>query len=223
MPDSTLSDNPAQSGFNITLRTQLHLLSPMLAQNAKQTFNENLTRTQYIEYLQDLYHSVKASCPVMQAAVEEFKKRDDARLLPLQQYIEHHIEEEMFHDEWILEDLEHMGIDRELTLQKKPLDAIINLIGSVYYRVLHIHPVAIFGFIAALETFPISQKTLDTIMKAADLDDKAVRTLKHHGVADVDHANEFFEALNSVTLTEREKDTILDCAKGTIYHLASFV
>lgn len=223
MPDTTLSDSPAQSGFQVTLRTQLHLLSPVLAQNAKQTFNEHLTQAQYIEYMQDLYHSVKASCPVMAVAVDAFKKLNDPRLQPLQDYLEHHIKEEMFHDEWILEDLEHMGVDRELTLQKKPLDAIINLIGSVYYRVLHIHPVAIFGFISALETFPISQQTLDTIMKAADLDDKAVRTLKHHGVADVDHANEIFEALASVVLNKREQDTILDCAKGTIYHLANFV
>jgi hypothetical protein len=205
--------------FHLTLKAQIDMLMPTVASQFGRIFNESLTKARYCLYLQDLYHSVKASCPLMTTAMSQLKQNGSEKNRDLIDYLEQHIDEERHHDDWILEDLEHLGVDRQITLARPPKNEIVDMVGAVYYRILHIDPVAIFGYIAVLESHPVSGQSIDLIMKAANLDADSVRALKHHSVIDVDHAEEFYQFLSTIDLSDRQKTVILDCSKATLFHI----
>src|SRR5207237_764368 len=82
----------------------------------------------YKSFLIETYHYIKHSCPLMRAA--------NARLAgnpKLKAYMTRHIAEETGHDQWVLNDLEQLGVDRVEAQSSPPLHETMNLIGSQLY------------------------------------------------------------------------------------------
>ena len=84
-------------------------------------------------------HSImRSSVPLMKAAYEQcIHSSKEGNLMPrLGKYYKKHIQEEMNHDEWILDDLQSIGIPREKSLSRKPLQTVThwleaNIIGFI--------------------------------------------------------------------------------------------
>ena len=83
------------------------------------------------------------------------------RLEWLREAIANYIEEEIGHQEWILNDLQTLGIDKQQVRQGKPMIATELMVSYAYDQVTRNNPVSFFAMIYTLE------KTSSTIATAA--------------------------------------------------------
>src|SRR5262249_61376522 len=83
-------------------------------------------RELYGEFLVTVHQMIRASVPLMQTSFQRCLELQDAdpvaaALVP---YLEQHIKEEMHHDDWLLEDLELIGMPRQSVLGRVPSSTI---------------------------------------------------------------------------------------------------
>jgi len=82
----------------------------------------------------------------------------------LASYLEEHVDEELGHDETLLDDLELLGVARDRVLAQMPSPAVAALVGSQYYWIIHYHPVAFLGFVAVMEGHPPTPELIETLI-----------------------------------------------------------
>jgi heme oxygenase-like protein len=129
---------------------------------------------------------------------------DDPVATPLAHYLEGHIVEEKDHDEWFLEDLEVLGWNRSTVLTRPPSSTVASMVGAQYYWVLHYHPVALLGFLTALESHPPSRPLIDELISRTGHSPKAFRTLIAHADLDPNHEAELNSLLDGLKLTPEQ-------------------
>ena len=167
-------------------------------------------RELYPEYLVMLHGVVRASVPLMETARERALARapGDAVAAGLADYLGEHIDEERDHDEWLLDDLEIVGVDRASVLARTPSPTVARAVGAQYYWILHHHPVVLLGWIGLLEGHPPAASTIDTLEARSGWPADAFRTLRAHAELDRDHGDELFDALDRLPLTEAQSAAI---------------
>ena len=115
------------------------------------------------EFLFAMYGITLATAPAMRLAAERCAAMtDDAVAARLRLYFLHHAEEEAGHEEAILNDMESFGLPRELALQRLTYPSVAALVGSQYYWMLHVHPVAFLGYLLVGED-PASLEFLQSV------------------------------------------------------------
>jgi len=92
----------------------------------------------------------------------------------------HHLEDERNHAKWLLED---MGGDPGVLHY-----GAAQLAGMAGYLIRHVHPVALLGYMQALEGKPIDPAFIEAIKN--EYGEAATRTLKLHAEEDVKHIEE---------------------------------
>jgi hypothetical protein len=127
--------------------------------------------------------------------------RDDPVAIGLAEYLEHHIPEEMHHDDWLLEDLEALGHDRSTVLRRTPSPAVATLVGAQYYWIFHFHPVALLGYIAVLEGTPPVAERVEQVAVRTGVPLTAFSTLLRHARLDPYHRDDLDRALDRLPLT----------------------
>jgi hypothetical protein len=153
------------------------------------------------DFLMTTHEIVRASVPLMEAARDESQRRRerDDLAAALAGYFDEHIEEERQHDEWLLDDIEVLGIPRAEVWARIPSPAVAALVGSQYYWLRHSHPVALMGYIAILE-IPAEPSFLESIARKTGLPRDAFRTWLEHSRLDAGHIAEFNAALDRLPL-----------------------
>jgi hypothetical protein len=174
----------------------------------------------YPEFLFATYAVTAASSPAMRLAAERA-----ATLLPdeplagwLRDYLLEHAEEEQGHEQWILDDLESLGIPRDQVLARLPYPSAVALVGAQYYWMLHVHPIAYLGYIAVLEQ-PSSLDFLEEVSARTGIPLSSMSAHVHHATLDPGHVAEFDRTLDGLTITEREREIITISAITTVAHL----
>ena len=160
--------------------------------------SEGMPREAYLEFLEQLYHVVWHFCPTMAAAAA--RCGDDRRILRYALY--HQIDEEKGHEEWVLNDVDAMGGDREAVKNGIPAAPIQAMIGFNYYASEHQNPAAVFGMIHVLEEVAASfaSQAARKIAEAVGVPGPEGFTfLQSHGDMDQDHVAEFKELVEQVT------------------------
>lgn len=148
------------------------------------------------------YWVASASVPLLRAALaraEELGKRDRVAS-GLRAYFAGQIAEEHSHAEWVLEDLELLGVPRSQTLAGAPPTAIVRLVGSQYYLVNHQHPAALLAYIAVLEEYVTPARELHLLVERSALPKGAFRTLSEHAGLDREHVKEVYRLLDALPL-----------------------
>lgn len=175
-------------------------------------------RGAYVEYLWTVYWIVRASVPLMQTALAEAKELCDRDPVAksLTAYLPGHVEEEMHHDEWLLEDVERLGMDRTVVTDRAPSASIATLVGPQYYWIQHAHPVALMGYIAVLEGNPPVATAVDRLAERTGFPPEAFRTLREHSALDTDHFDEFNRALDALPLTAEQSALVGVSALHTV-------
>jgi pyrroloquinoline quinone (PQQ) biosynthesis protein C len=160
----------------------------------------------YPEYLITSHGIVRASVPLMETALRALGSagRDDALAAHLAGYLDEHIPEERDHDEWILQDLEVLGVDRAAVLRRQPSASVAAMVGSQYYWILHHHPVALLGYICLLEAYPPVAAEVERLVERTGFDRAAFRTLLHHAELDPGHAQEVFATIDALPLSPEQ-------------------
>lgn len=161
-------------------------------------------------YLVSTHTVIRTTEALMETAVGRARQLADTDPVAAgaAEYFERHIEEERGHDEWVLDDLELMGVDREDVLRRIPGPTAARVVGAQYYWILHYHPVALFGYFAVKEGFPPQPALIDGLIERTGYPRAAFHSFAAHGELDPQHRKEIDEALDALPLT-REHETVV--------------
>ena len=204
------------------LRTKIGLWLPELTKASRRFAHHPRVRDLYPEYLETMHGIVRASVPLMETARTrslEFSGHD-AVAAAVAEYFEKHIDEEIGHDEWLLEDLEALGRERAAVLGRPPSPAVAAVIGAQYYWILHVHPVALLGYTMLLEGYAPVPADVDDLMARTGYGADSFRTMSGHAELDPGHADELAETIDSLPLSAEQSAVLGLSAMSTVHGLA---
>jgi Iron-containing redox enzyme len=177
-------------------------------------------RDLYPDYLFMGHCIIRASVPLMQTACERARSMGpgDPVASGLADYLGEHIDEERDHDDWLVRDLEALGVDRAAILARPPSPTVASAVGAQYYWILHYHPVVLLGWIGLLEGHPPTPAMIDELMARTGYGPEAFRTLTAHAELDQRHGDEVFATLDRLPLT-REQSAVIGLNAMSSAHL----
>lgn len=186
------------------LRLTIKLAESRLDELSHQFWNHSDLTEIFPEYLVTLYSSMRATVPILEAAAARARELADSdpvaeQLVP---YLVKHAKEELHHDEWMLDDMEVLGMDRQQVLERIPPAPIAELIGAQYYWTYYAHPIAVLGCFAVLEGSPPLEETLDMIV-ARGIPKDALRCIYKHAILDPHHRDDLNDVLDELPLEPR--------------------
>jgi len=163
----------------------------------------------YRAFLTEAYHHVKHTVPLLMACGSRLPER----LEWLREAIVHYIEEEVGHQEWILNDLQNLGVDKESVRNGKPSLQTELMVSYAYDTVARGNPVALFGMVYALEktSSTIATYAAGQIADTLDLSPKAMTYMVSHGSLDVEHMQDFEKLMNQLQ-DEADREAVLHAA-----------
>jgi hypothetical protein len=203
------------------LRLKLELVTPELAGATSRLVNDPRVAQLYVDYLVACHGILRATIPLLETAHREASAREDEGARELAAYLDKHIEEEAGEDEWLLEDLQILGVERSQVRAHVPSANVARLVGAQYYWILHAHPVSVLGFLAGLEREPPSRAFIDDLNTRTGHDPAAFRTLIAHADRDPDHRDELDELLDTISLTGDQWLLVSLSALHSVHALAS--
>ena len=185
-----------------------HLLAAPLI---SQAINGKIDREIYVAFLCQAYHHVKHTTPLLMAAGARMPGDREW----LRDAIAEYIEEELGHQEWILNDIEACGFDREAVRRSRPNLSTELMIAYAYDTITRISPLGLFGMVLVLEGTSISKAVAaaDGVQQTLQLPDNALTYLRSHGVLDQEHMK-FFEGLMNRIDDPVEQELITHHARG---------
>lgn len=184
------------------VEARITLLKPALDNASRHMWNSPAVRAVYLEWLRTLHGMIRATVPLMTAAIERcLPLRDDPVAAPLGAYFAKHVREEWGHDIWAREDYVCAGGAAEDIDGFIPGPATAGLVGAQYYWIRHGHPVALAGHIAVLEGYPPSTTLAPELAARTGLPIEAFRTIARHSHLDVKHAEDVRRLIDGLPLT----------------------
>ena len=190
------------------LRRKIWLVSGPFGEACQRVFMHPRLAELWPEYMITQHTIIRSTVPVMRAGRDAALARGNADPVAagVAEYFDVHMMEETDHDEWLLEDLEVLGIPRSTALSRVPSDTVAALVGSQYYWLFHYHPVALLGYFAFMEGFPPKRELIDDLIERTGFPDAAFRTFELHGELDPGHQKELDRTIDELPLTpEQEK------------------
>ncbi len=174
-----------------------------------------LSREHYVAFLQQAYHHVKHTTPLLMAA----GSRIPADKEWLREALAEYIEEEVGHQEWVLNDIAACGYDPDKARHSTPNRATELMVAYAYHIIDRVDPLGMFGMIHVLEgtSVALADTAAKQIAAATGLPANAFTYLRSHGALDLEHVA-FFEGLMNRIEGEREQRLIIHCARN-FYHL----
>jgi long-chain acyl-CoA synthetase len=180
----------------------------------------NISRETYIAYLTEAYHHVSHTVPflmTMGSKIPQSKKWMHKAIIEYQ-------EEEVGHEEWILNDIEAAGGSKEKARAATPNLETQLLIAYNYDYINRKNPVGFFGMVFMLESTStqIANKGADAVKEKLKLPQKAFSYLYSHGELDISHMKFFEETVNQITDPEDQK-AIIEVAQNTFRLFANLL
>jgi hypothetical protein len=198
-----------RSATSAELRLKIGVLLPGLVAAGERLMSHPRVRELYPEYLFTSHCIIRASVPLMETARTRAQEQAaDPVCEALVGYFDEHIPEELDHDEWLLGDLEVLGVEHASVLARPPAPTVASLVGAQYYWILHFHPIALLGYIALFEGYPPSVEMVDRLAASTGYDRAAFRTMLAHAELDPGHREELDRLLDSLALTPEQSAVI---------------
>ena len=168
-----------------------HLLTAPVLQLA---VDGKLSLETYLAFLTQAYHHVKHTVPLLMACGARLPER----LEWLRSAIAEYIEEELGHQEWILNDLAACGADPEAVRHGQPALATELMVSYVYDRIARHNPVSFFGMVNVLEgtSIALATRAAGSIRSSLGLPPEAFSYLNSHGSLDLEHMDFFATLMN---------------------------
>lgn len=170
----------------------------------------DITLDDYVGFLTQAYHHVKHTVPLLMAAGARLPEDKEWLRVAVGEYIE----EEMGHQEWILNDIAHCGYDKEAVRHGTPHVATELMVAYAWDMINRVNPVGFFGMVQVLEgtSISIAEKAADIIRDKLGLPKKAFSYLYSHGALDQEHIL-FFEGLMNRITDPREQALVIHTAQ----------
>jgi len=164
----------------------------------------------YVAFLCQAYHHVKHTIPLLMATGAALPER----LEWLREAIGEYIEEEMSHQEWILNDIAICGDDKETVRHATPHPETEIMIAYAYDTIARHNPVGFFGMVLVLEgtSVTLATQAAERIQMALHLPEQAFSYLTSHGSLDISHVA-FYEKLMNRLEDADDKASVVHCAR----------
>jgi pyrroloquinoline quinone (PQQ) biosynthesis protein C len=132
----------------------------------------------------------------------------------MQKAIAEYIEEEIGHEEWILNDIQQCGGDAEAVRQGRPLMATELMVAYAYDTINRVNAAGFFGMVLVLEgtSVALATRAASAIQQQLGLPDQAFSYLTSHGALDVGHIG-FYENLMNRVVDEQDRADIIHAAR----------
>ncbi|ALM89985.1 MULTISPECIES: TenA family transcriptional regulator [Alteromonas] len=172
-------------------------------------FSGNFSVDDYIAFLQQAYHHVKFTVPLLMATGAKLAEDKEW----LREAIGEYIEEEMGHQEWILNDLAACGVDKEQARHGHPAPATELMVAYAFDAIARKSPLYFFGMVFVLEgtSIALADAAAQQIKDKLSLPKSAFRYLTSHGTLDQEHIV-FFESLMNKISDPQEQAMIIRSA-----------
>lgn len=196
-----------QELINATAAEREYLLA---APVINRCFTGEIVLDDYVAFLLQAYHHVKHTVPLLMSV---------GALLPeakewLREAVAEYIEEELGHQEWILNDIRNCGYDKEAARRSEPAFATELMVAYAYDCVRRVNPLSFFGMVLVLEgtSIALADQAAATIAGKLQLPKKAFSYLTSHGALDQDHIK-FFAGLMDKITDPADQQVIVHAAK----------
>jgi pyrroloquinoline quinone (PQQ) biosynthesis protein C len=155
-----------------------------------------VTRGMYVAFLAEAYHHVKHTIPLLMSCGARLPEHYEW----LREAVAAYIEEEVGHQEWILNDIQACGVDKEAVRYGQPGLATELMVAYAYDAIARVNPLAMFGMVLVLEgtSVEVATRAGKAIQSSLGLGNDAFTYLTSHGALDVDHTNFYATLMNQV-------------------------
>ncbi|GFZ80061.1 biliverdin-producing heme oxygenase [Pseudohongiella nitratireducens] len=179
-----------------------------------------ISRETYIAYLTEAFHHVSHTVPFLMTAGSKLPAHKKYLLPAIISYLE----EEVGHEEWILNDIEACGGDKEAVRKSKPKLPTQSLIAYNYDYINRKNPVGFFGMVFMLESTStqIATQGAEAVQHALQLPDKAFSYLYSHGEIDISHMKFLETTLNTIKDPD-DQTAIIEVAQNTFELFADVI
>lgn len=180
----------------------------------ERAFTGDITLELYVDFLTQAYHHVKHTVPLLMSVGGKLPESKEW----LRNAVAEYIEEELGHQEWILNDIAACGADKEAVRHSEPGLHTELMVAYAYDMTQRVNPLGFFGMVHVLEGTSITSadKAAESIQQTLNLPDKAFSYLRSHGALDQSHVK-FFEGLMNQIVDEHEQQLIISAAKRFYY------
>jgi len=181
------------------------LSAPIIAR----CFSGNITIDDYVAFLEQAFHHVRHTVPLLMAV--------GSRLPPdkewLREAIAEYIDEELGHQEWVLNDIQACGYDMECVRNSPPAIETELMVAYAYDMVQRVNPLGFFGMVHVLEgtSIALADKVADSVRSNLSLPKNAFSYLYSHGSLDQDHVKFFEDLMNRITDPSEQQLIIHSC------------
>lgn len=199
--------NLYQRLLNETVQEKQYLFSAPIITNC---FEGDIVIDDYVAFLTQAYHHVKHTVPLLMNVGAKLPESKEW----LREAVAEYIEEELGHQEWILNDIQQCGFAKESARRSMPAFATELMVAYAYDLINRVNPLAFFGMVHVLEgtSIVIADNAAAIIQKKLALPNGAFSYLRSHGALDQDHVK-FFEDLMAKISDPNEQDIIVNSAK----------
>lgn len=180
----------------------------------EKAFSGDISEALYIDFLTQAYHHVKHTVPLLMTVGGKLSEDKEWLRTAVAEYIE----EEVGHQEWILNDIAACGGDKEAVRRSQPNLHTELMVAYAYDMAQRVNPLGFFGMVHVLEGTSITSadQAAEAIQQALNLPDKAFSYLRSHGALDQEHVK-FFEGLMNRITEPDEQTLIIESAKRFYY------
>jgi pyrroloquinoline quinone (PQQ) biosynthesis protein C len=171
----------------------------------------------YRKLLLELYHVVWHFNPVCAAAASRIP---DAQR-QVRYFLYEHMHEESGHEEWVMNDLEAIGVDHALTRAHLPSVHTLALTGYNYWAADRRHPCSTLGMMYALEVIAsVYGGTFSSAIRESLLleGDRGVSFISSHATMDMEHMAALRIVLNTIE-DDAARDAIVESTLVNFHHI----
>jgi len=199
----------------LTEQTEHDRIALYSAPIINKTLSGNATLEEYIAFLTEAYHHVKHTVPLLMAV----GSRIPGNMEWMRSAVAEYIEEELGHEEWILNDLAACGVDKEAIRNSQPALATELMVSYAYDLINRINPLGFFGMVHVLEGTSIAtaDKIADAVQSTLSLPNSAFTYLHSHGAIDQEHVKFFASLMNRIE--DNEQQTCIIHSAKVFYQL----
>lgn len=172
----------------------------------KAALDGKINKATYLAFLEQAYHHVKHTTPLLMLTGSRLPQEKEW----LRNAVAEYIEEEVGHQEWILNDIANCGGDKEAVRHGQPKMPTEMMVAYAYDSVSRGNPISFFGMVFVLEgtSTTIATKAAETIAASLKLPQKCFSYLTSHGSLDISHMQFFEKLMNQIENPEDQKAII---------------
>jgi pyrroloquinoline quinone (PQQ) biosynthesis protein C len=179
----------------------------------------------YRTLLLELYHVVWHFNPVSAAAASRMGDPRHESLQAVRYFLYEHMHEESGHENWVLNDLEAVGVTHADARGHAPGVYTLALNGYNYWAADRRHPASVLGMLYALEVIasvyggPFASAIRESLLLDGD---RGVSFIDSHASLDAQHMAELRQVLNQVK-DDAAQRAVIESAKVNFHHFTRIV